>query len=73
MNILFIGLWFTLLNKVMFAGVTDEMWVPKFMKIVGKLRTTLVGDEWRLNEQTTKKGSPQLNWASRCCNLVIIF
>ena len=37
------------------AGVTDEMWIPKFMKIMRKLRITLVGDEWSLNEVTKKQ------------------
>ena len=54
-NFLSLRLRLTLLNRMRSAGITDEMWIPKFMKTLRKLRITLVGDEWRLNEVTKKQ------------------
>ena len=54
-NFLSLRLRLTLLDRMKSAGITDEMWIPKFMKIMRKLRITLVGDEWRLNEVTKKQ------------------
>ena len=54
-NFLSLRLRLTLLDRMKTAGITDEMWIPKFMKIMRKLRITLVGDEWRLNEVTRKQ------------------
>ena len=54
-NFLSLRLRLTLLNRMKSSGITDEMWIPKFMKVMRKLRITLVGDEWRLNEVTKKQ------------------
>ena len=44
-----------LLGKMKESKLTDEMWIPKLMRIMRKLRITKVGDEWRLNEVTKKQ------------------
>ena len=54
-NFLSLRLRLTLLNRMKKSGITDEMWVPKLMKVMRKLRITRVGEEWRLNEVTKKQ------------------
>ena len=54
-NFLSLRLRLTLLERMRASGITDEMWIPKLMKVLRKLRITLVGDEWRLNEVTKKQ------------------
>ena len=54
-NFLSLRLRLMLLNRMKESGLTDEMWIPKLMKIMKKLRITRVGNEWRLNEVTKKQ------------------
>lgn len=54
-NFLSLRLRLTLLERMRISGITDEMWIPKLMKVLRKLRITLVGNEWRLNEVTKKQ------------------
>lgn len=56
-NFLSLRLRLTLLKRMRASGVTDEMWVPKLMKVMRKLRITQVGGEWRLNEVTKAQRS----------------
>jgi hypothetical protein len=54
-NFLSLKLRLMLLNRMKESKLTDEMWIPKLMKVMLKLRITKVGDEWRLNEMTKKQ------------------
>ena len=54
-NFISLRLRLMLLNRMKGSDLTDEMWIPKLMKIMRKLRITKVGDEWRLNEVTRKQ------------------
>ena len=54
-NFLSLRLRLMLLGKMKESKLTDEMWIPKLMRIMRKLRITKVGDEWRLNEVTKKQ------------------
>ena len=54
-NFLLLRLRLILLGKMTGPRLTDEMWIPRLMKIMRKLRITKVGDEWRLNEVTKKQ------------------
>lgn len=54
-NFLSLRLRLTLLERMRTSGITDEMRIPKLMKVLRKLRMTLVGNEWRLNEVTKKQ------------------
>ena len=54
-NFLSLRLRLALLRMMKDAKLTDEMWIPKLMKIMRKLRITQVGGEWRLNEVTRKQ------------------
>jgi hypothetical protein len=54
-NFLSLKLRLMLLNRMKESKLTDEMWIPKLMKVMRKLRITKVGDEWRLNEVTKKQ------------------
>ena len=54
-NFLSLRLRLILLGKMTGPRLTDEMWIPRLMKIMRKLRITKVGDEWRINEVTKKQ------------------
>jgi len=54
-NFLSLRLRLSLLGMMKSSGITDEMWIPKLMKVMRKLRITCVGGEWRLNEVTRKQ------------------
>lgn len=54
-NFLSLRLRLTLLKYMKQSKITDNMWIPKVLKLMKKLRITLVGDEWRLNEVTKKQ------------------
>ena len=54
-NFLSLRLRLTLLKYMKQSRVTDNMWIPKVLKLMKKLRITLVSDEWRLNEVTKKQ------------------
>ena len=44
-NFLLLRLRLILLGKMTGPRLTDEMWIPRLMKIMRKLRITKVGDE----------------------------
>lgn len=54
-NFLSLRLRLSLLEMMKSSGITDEMRIPKLMKVMRKLRITCVGGEWRLNEVTRKQ------------------
>ena len=54
-NFLSLRLRLSLLDAMRTSGLVDQMWIPKLMLTMRKLRITMVGGEWRLNEVTKKQ------------------
>ena len=54
-NFLSLRLRLSLLDAMKTSGLVDQMWIPKLMLTMRKLRITMVGGEWRLNEVTKKQ------------------